>query len=109
MIECYMGECRKARREHECEFCKRKISKGKKYSYEKGKWEGEFFTRKLCIPCSNMLEEYLGDTGYDEFNWEDVEDFLTEEHCRNCAHSDNCIQIPQQCGDVIKIYKGEER
>ena len=108
MIECYTSEYPKARREHSCEFCKGRIQKGEKYSYEKWKSDGEFFTSKLCIPCDNMVKEYCGETGNTEYSLDDVEDFLAEEHCRGCNNSDDCLKIPQRCGDVIKIYKGEQ-
>lgn len=38
-----------ARKVHNCEFCKKQIQPGERYSYESGAFEGDFYTRKLCL------------------------------------------------------------
>ena len=45
-----------ARKVHNCEFCKKQIQPGERYSYESGAFEGDFYTRKLCPECFDMLD-----------------------------------------------------
>ncbi len=47
MMEFYNQSLPKARKDHVCEFCGKKIHKGEKYSYESGKYDGDMFVRKL--------------------------------------------------------------
>ena len=59
MLEFYNSYIRTARKAHKCEYCEKEIMVGEKYGYESGKFEGDFFTRKLCIPCRKMLDAYI--------------------------------------------------
>ena len=91
----------KARKEHKCEYCGQKIEIAQKYSYETGKYDGDMFSRKLCLTCENILEEYCKSAGYEEFDWWDVSDWLSDFYCYDCKHgtreNDDCQYNTQNC------------
>ena len=60
-MEFYIYKEHKARKEHECEMCGQIIKVGEEYSEEIGKYEGEFFSRKLHIICYDTLCEILSE------------------------------------------------
>ena len=105
MMEFYDYFTRKARKKHRCEFCEKDIMPGERYSYEVGKFEGEFFVRKLCMPCRNMLDEYLQAANTSVFDWTEVSDYLTRHWCtENCSEyeREECERWPQNC-DVLRL------
>ena len=73
-----------ARKVHNCEFCKKQIQPGERYSYESGAFEGDFYTRKLCPECFDMLDTFCKENGYGEFSWDWVTDWLHDLYCHDC-------------------------
>ena len=71
--ELYENKIVTARKDHRCEFCRKKIAKGEKYSREKGLYDNEFFERILCIPCNKMLDEFVSEVD-SEFDWPEIRD-----------------------------------
>lgn len=59
MLEFYSSYIRTARKPHKCEYCQKDIMIGEKYSYESGKFEGDFFTRTLYEAlCTRFYIKY---------------------------------------------------
>lgn len=98
----------KAKKLHECEFCGKEIVPGETYSYESGKWDGEFFVRKLCIPCYNMLYQFIQDTEDGEFQWDWVQEWLMYAYCtdeckKTCEYGFSKVQC---CPVIREKFKG---
>lgn len=112
MMEFYNSNYRTARKTHKCEFCGKEIAIGERYSYESGKFDGDFFERKLCIPCRKMLDAYADETGDGEFDWWWVSNYLTENYCdelcgQNKRH--DCGKLPQCCNRFRIRFSEKER
>lgn len=45
-----------ARKPHSCESCRRQIMPKEQYLCFAGKWDGDFYTAKLCIGCDSLRE-----------------------------------------------------
>lgn len=101
MLELYSHTYPVARKGHECEFCHCVIPKGKRYSYESGKFDGDMFTRKLCPECNGMLHDYYEENRDEEFDWCAVSDWLSDTYCYGCPNCEECNVIPEQC-DIIR-------
>lgn len=102
-MELYNSYIRKARKPHKCEYCEKEIMVGEKYSYESGKFEGDFFTRTLCIPCSKMLNSYMDYSVDDTFDWWSVSDFLSENYCGKLCGQEKrheCDKSPERCEKI---------
>lgn len=74
-----------SRKERECEMCGQKIMLGERYSYESGKYNGDFFTRELHLDCLSALEKYWEEVDT-EFCWDAVSDWWQETRCSDCKH-----------------------
>ena len=110
MMEFYNHAFQTARKIHRCEFCSKHIKIGERYSYETGKWDGEFFVRKLCTPCYGMAAEYWCEVD-NEFDWDQITDYLSEKYCWSCQHSINedCnIMLPCECPKIREHYREDE-
>lgn len=55
----------KARKEHVCEYCLRKIKPGERYRVEKGKFDGDFFSRACCSDCMPHTNKFWRWTDYE--------------------------------------------
>lgn len=40
-----------ARKDHKCDWCRKPILKGQQYQHNSGKFDGSFFSTKICNPC----------------------------------------------------------
>lgn len=108
MMDFYNQKHVKARKSHKCEFCGKEIIPGETYSYERGKFDGDFFVRKLCEPCFTMLTEFIDYTGEDEFQWDWIQEWLHDEYCKDDC-KDNCeygFSKVQCCPIVREKFKG---
>ena len=95
-----------ARKVHNCEFCKKQIQPGERYSYGSGAFEGDFYTRKLCPECFDMLDTFCKENGYGEFSWDWVTDWLHDLYCHDCPSKEDCDSFPQQCGIIRGNFAG---
>ena len=104
MLEFYRHIVPKARKPHSCECCGKKIEVGEKYSYTSGKFEGDFFTRELCLVCAGILNKFSLESSEETFDWWEVDDWLKEKYCNDCKHgipndddceSSSCAQCPK--------------
>ncbi len=102
----------KARKEHKCECCGQKIEIGQKYSYETGKYDGDMFSRKLCLVCENILQGYCSKESDEEFTWDEVSDWLHDLYCHDCehggGHNDDCENTECSCPIIREHFKGKE-
>lgn len=48
---------RKARKDHVCDECHKKIEPKQSYKYISGKWDGEISIYKVCIDCDTLREK----------------------------------------------------
>ena len=85
-MEFYSEACYTARKEHRCEMCGRKIARGEQYVYQSGKWDGDFFTRKLHRQCNLLLYDYCTEVD-EEFTYSSVLEYAEEQYCHDCEHA----------------------
>lgn len=111
MLEFYNSYIRTARKAHKCEYCEKNIMVGEKYSYESGKFEGDFFTRTLCVPCLKMLNAYTDDVDDDTFDWWAVSDFLSDNYCDKLCGQEkrhDCDKSPEHCEKIRTEFTDEQ-
>lgn len=86
MMEFFNETYHTARKEHCCECCERKIQIGERYSYQAGKFEGEFFDRRYHIDCSMKMKDFWEDNlDYDgSFTYDEMRDWWYDTFCYNC-------------------------
>lgn len=98
-----------ARKPHTCEYCNESIAAGQKYSRETGKWDGEFFVRKLCLTCNMILRDFASELYDGEgFNWGNVSDFLDEKYCVECHCYQECNEMPARCKNIKEKFSQQE-
>lgn len=107
-MEFYARREATARKEHECEYCRDTISAGQKYSYETGKFEGDFFTRKLCLTCDMILREFMSEADEEYFEWSYVSEFLNENYCAECHCYHECNEMPARCKNIKEKFSQQE-
>lgn len=107
MLELYSHTHPIARKEHECSFCHCIIPKGKRYSYESGKYDGDMFVRKLCPECNRMLHDYFEENKDEEFDWHDISNWLKDTYCCDCPNKEGCGLIPEQCNIIRGNFPDE--
>ena len=117
MMEFY-GEARHTGQKiHICEMCGGTIQIGEQYYEEKGKWNGDFFSRKLHVHCHNMEREFCEEVD-NEFCWEEILDYIQDKYCSNCEHAacnddredwTECDYRTTECPRVIKMFSEVER
>lgn len=92
----------RARKGHICDLCKAKIETGAMYvrsAYEDG---GKVYDFKQHIHCDYLADSYCASMGCDEYDNGDVEDWVFDEVCRDCADREDCITPTLLCPVVIK-------
>ena len=62
----------KAKKDHVCSCCGRKINKGEFYIREFGKADGEPFDSKLHNRCYSIKEKMINELCPDVYDWEEV-------------------------------------
>lgn len=71
--EFFRSETRKARKQHKCAECGDVIPVGALYDSIGGKYEGEFWSQKICKLCHEVARAwYCGGIIYGNI-WEDIE------------------------------------
>ena len=105
MLDFYSAALPIARKEHSCEYCSKAINVGEQYSVESGKYDGDFFSRKLCLCCKNILDEFCLEVDQ-EFDWDEVTEYLSDKHCSGCSKReyDSCDLMPYDCPVIRNKY-----
>lgn len=101
MLEFYNDAVHKARKEHKCEMCHRIINPGEKYHRQSGKYDGDFFDRKLHNTCNNILSAYLSEIEENEFDYSDIYDWLRESYCFGCTEKEDCKIGTLKCEKIL--------
>lgn len=86
MMEFFNESKHTARKAYECEMCCRDINPGEQYYEERGKYEGEFFDRKMHVHCHKMEAEFCSEVD-NEFTWWQIMDYIQEKYCSDCEHA----------------------
>lgn len=116
MMEFYNESKHKSRKERTCELCGCVINVGDNYYSERGKFEGEFFSRCLHVHCHNMEREYCEEVD-NEFAWDDITEYIQDKYCRDCEHSacndqaedwEECDFYVTECPKLIKQFSDKE-
>ena len=107
MMEFYRHSTHVAKKEHICELCNESIPVGTLYSKECGKYDDEFFERKLHPICYEAVVAYCSDVD-NEFTYEDVNEYITEQVCMICSNRDKCIYPGIYYCPKVKRYLGVE-
>lgn len=90
-MEFYEYLTRKAKKNHICEMCGKTIYPDEEYSVEIGKYDGDFFYRKLHNDCYNVLYEYFNDCEDDWFDYDGIRFWFIEKYCKMCSkHTVKC-------------------
>ena len=90
----------KARKDHQCSYCKKTITDGEIYSYQRDLINKRFYVTKLCLVCDQIVTDSAeGDVECDCIGWQEVTNYLHEKYCSQCKYSTNCINYeePQKC------------
>ena len=74
-----------AKKQHICEMCGKPINPNEEYSVEVGKYDGDFFYRKLHKDCYNILQEYYDDQVDYWFDYDDIYYWFIEKYCKICS------------------------
>ena len=108
MMEFYNESTHRARKERTCECCGKIIQAGELYTNQRGKYDGEFFTRDLCLPCEAILDRYCCEVD-NEFTWDNVEEYAHECVCAKCQRykDDDCDFSVFRCPNVQKHFCAE--
>lgn len=111
MLEFYTATKPKARKRHKCDLCGKTIEPGEKYSCFSGKYDGEMFTSKHCMPCNNIVNAYCDRYG-NEYSEDEVADWLQQEYCDKCEHGgwadDDCEFITTECPHIRGHFTEKE-
>ncbi len=79
MIEVLSNEKHKARKEHVCYFCGDTIKKGTVYNRQDGKFDGDWYTVKTHISCSELAVKLdMYDNGEDGLTNHEFRDIVNE-------------------------------
>ena len=77
MSSLFTSIMRKARKEHQCNFCLGKINKGDIYLYDTLK-DGDFYTWKTCKHCLDLLARFEIYEKHGEITQGEFEDIITD-------------------------------
>lgn len=72
--ELYEESYRVSRKQYSCCECHKKIKKGEKYKFAKGKWSGEFASFKTCLTCDEIKNNYIS-VNMEYFNFDEGVEF----------------------------------
>lgn len=106
-MEFYSESCHQSRKERTCECCGKKIHIGDYYSNQRGKWEGEFFQRDLCLTCEKAISAFCSNVD-SEFDYDEIREYTIERVCENCGkhYNDTCEEeCTMWCPKVIKFWE----
>lgn len=73
--EFYSEVVRRARKPYKCCECYEPISVGERYEAAAGKWEGEIFTERTCLPCAEIRRAFACSWVFGKL-WETIRDQL---------------------------------
>lgn len=105
MLEFYNDKVFYAQKEYKCEFCNQKIKEGEKYHRQSGKYDGDFFVRKLHMVCDNMISTYCKEEKEcEDISYDGVIEWLRDKHCYDCLDEEECSISMFECKKIIDDY-----
>lgn len=116
MMEFYSESKHKSRKERHCEMCGGAIHIGDCYYSERGKFEGEFFSRDMHVHCHNMERDFCENVD-NEFAWDEISDYIQGKCCGDCEHAacndqqdgwEECAFYITECPKIIKLFSDKE-
>ena len=116
MMEFYSESKHKSSKERICELCGMVINKGDYYYSERGKFEGEFFSRDMHVHCHNMEYEFCEEVD-NEFSWDEITDYIQDKYCSECEHAAcnddqedwaECDFYVTECPKLVKQFSDKE-
>lgn len=117
-MEFFSESRHKSRKERTCEMCGGDIHTGEYYYSERGKFNGEFFSRDMHVCCHNMESEFCEEVD-NEFSWDEILDYVREKHCGNCEHAacnddrEDWEECPYgwitECPKIMEKYEDKDR
>lgn len=95
----YNEKLAKAKEEHSCCECGKKIQPEDQYVYISGKWEGRFNVFKMCVVCKEIIDAFF----CDGFLFEVVLDNLWEHIADMQGHIDSsCLaSLSSEAREVV--------
>jgi hypothetical protein len=108
MLDFFTDLTPKAKKEHKCEMCRGVILPGEKYHRQSGKYDGEFFDRKLHNSCNNIITTYCSENGESEFEYDGIDDWLRDVYCYDCTEKEDCEASTFECEKILKNFKENE-
>lgn len=81
-----------AKKKHQCSLCYGDIRAGEKYDRFCGLYDGAFFDLKHHLICSDIINEYCDYIGEDEYNNDNVIDWVSEIVCGDCIHNQDGLE-----------------
>lgn len=116
MLECYTKNIARAKNRHTCSICGAPIEVNEKYVAYRGKTDGEWFRDSYHLVCQNIIDNFLDDTGEDEYSFAEIDEWLHDLKCHECdkhnKETNDCecynIGFPIRCPKVRKYFEEED-
>ena len=108
--EFYFAYIRKARKEHICLECKRKILPGENYERVSAKYEGWFADFKTCSDCIKTREAFFCEGWFHEGIWDAIHEHLLELNGKldeDCIASLTPLGREKVCKIIEEIWEGQ--
>ena len=97
--EIYNARIQKARKDHVCYECRKKIQPGDQYEYVTALWEGGFSAVKTCSDCLAVREKFFCD-GFEHGGiWSHLTDHIDE--CGGDIDVDRLADLPKTARDKV--------
>lgn len=94
---------RRARKGRRCDICNSAILPGEQYIRIASVDGGRTYVWNQHIRCDALVERYCMATCEDEFNAEDIEEWVQDEICSGCdQRDDDCDYTALTCPKVLK-------
>ena len=112
MLECYTKKTPMAKKKHTCSICGGPIEVGEKcvsYSWKTG--DG-WFRYKYHLVCQKIIDNFLDDTGEEEYSFGTINEWLYDLECHGCdkhnkdTYNWGCynVGIPIRCPKIRKEF-----
>ncbi|MGN1338831.1 MAG: hypothetical protein ACI4WS_00930 [Oscillospiraceae bacterium] len=106
-MEFYSESKHRSRKKRFCELCGRVINAGDYYYSERGKFEGEFFSRDMHVHCHNIEQEFCNEVD-NEFSWDQITDYIQDNYCTNCENWEERDCFVTECPKIIELFSDKE-
>lgn len=105
ILEFYNDKINTAKKEYNCEFCNKKINIGERYHRQSGKYDGEFFDRKLHTVCDKIISKYCKEEQeYEDISYDWIYEWLSDKCCYNCPKAEICNISTITCEKILEKF-----